>query len=73
MKTIYRKETSAGLVECKQYEDGDMVWFLNESLHREDGPAIDWADQKFWYLNGEYIPCKTNKEFLKLMKLKAFW
>jgi hypothetical protein len=27
---------------------------LNGTLHREDGPAIEWADgYKSWYLNGK--------------------
>jgi len=28
-------------------------WYLNGWLHREDGPAIEWANgDRFWYLNG---------------------
>jgi len=27
-------------------------WYLNDKLHREDGPAVEWADgSKWWYLN----------------------
>ena len=27
-------------------------WYLNDKLHREDGPAIENADgSKYWYLN----------------------
>jgi hypothetical protein len=27
-------------------------WFLNGKLHREDGPAVEWADgSRYWYLN----------------------
>ena len=30
------------------------MWYLNDELHREDGPAVDFADgTKFWYLNGK--------------------
>ena len=33
---------------------GDKYWYLNDKLHREDGPAIEWADgAKEWYLNGK--------------------
>jgi hypothetical protein len=33
---------------------GDKSWYLNGKRHREDGPAIEWADGiKFWYLNGK--------------------
>jgi hypothetical protein len=29
-------------------------WYLNDKLHREDGPAIEWANgSKRWYINGE--------------------
>ena len=32
---------------------GDKAWFLNGLKHREDGPAIEWADgNKAWFLNG---------------------
>ena len=35
--------------------DGTKEWYLNDKLHREDGPAIEFANgSKFWYLNGKY-------------------
>ena len=38
------------------YENGDKQWFLNDKLHREDGPAIELANgYKAWYLNGEEL------------------
>ena len=34
------------------YDNGTKYWFLNDELHREDGPAIERADgSKYWYLN----------------------
>jgi hypothetical protein len=34
--------------------DGTKVWYKNGKLHREDGPAIEWAHgTKEWYLNGK--------------------
>jgi 8-oxo-dGTP diphosphatase len=34
---------------------------MNGQRHREDGPAVEWADgMKSWYLNGEYL---TEEEF----------
>ena len=40
--------------EVKVYDDGDREWYLNGKLHREDGPAIEWANgDKSWYLNDE--------------------
>ena len=36
------------------YDNGDKEWRLNGLLHREDGPALEYADgSKSWYLNGE--------------------
>jgi hypothetical protein len=35
-------------------EGGDKYWYLNGELHREDGPAVEWADgSKHWYLNSK--------------------
>lgn len=40
-----------GLVVGK---DGAKRWYQNGSLHREDGPAIEYADgTKAWYFYGE--------------------
>ena len=34
--------------------DGAKEWWLNDKLHREDGPAVEESDgTKFWYLHGE--------------------
>ena len=34
------------------YPNGNKRWYLNDKLHREDGPAIELANgDKFWYLN----------------------
>jgi len=36
----------------KVYPDGTKYWFLNDRLHREDGPAIELASGTTeWYLN----------------------
>ena len=41
--------------KVKVYANGDKHWYLNGELHREDGPAIEWADGgKQWRLNGKY-------------------
>lgn len=47
--------------EVKVHTNGDKSWYLNGNLHREDGPAVEWADgDKYWFLNGE---CLTEEEF----------
>ena len=33
-------------------EDGTKHWFLGDKLHREDGPAVEYANgNKLWYIN----------------------
>jgi hypothetical protein len=37
--------------EVHVYASGNKFWYLNEQLHREDGPAIDCDDgYKCWYI-----------------------
>ena len=34
-------------------DNGTKRWYLNGKMHREDGPAIEYADgTKYWFLNG---------------------
>jgi len=38
----------------KVYPNGTKYWCLNGKLHREDGPAMEYASgSKSWYLNGK--------------------
>ena len=38
----------------KVSDDGTKHWYLNGKLHREDGPAVEYADGgKWWYINGK--------------------
>jgi len=40
----------------KVYNNGTTKWYLNDKLHREDGPAVECADgYKAWYLNGKKL------------------
>ena len=35
-------------------DNGDISWYLNDQLHREDGPAIEYADgTKVWYIRDQ--------------------
>ena len=36
---------------------GSKYWYINDKLHREDGPAIEYADggAKHWFLNDTEI------------------
>lgn len=62
-----------------EYSDGVKWYWQGEIRHREDGPAIEepfGIDEGFsykWWYKGETIICNSQKEFEKLIKLKAFW
>jgi hypothetical protein len=63
--------------------DMSMQWIIHGKLHREDGPALVWkykvrppfltSKMSEWWYHGKKLDCKTNDEFLHLMKMKAFW
>jgi hypothetical protein len=41
--------------KVKVCANGTKSWHLNGKLHREDGPAIEYANgSKYWCLNGKY-------------------
>jgi len=57
-----------------EYANGDKLWFLHGELHRLDGPAEDYINgDKYWWFHGKQIHCSSQKEFKKLIKLKALW
>ena len=34
--------------------NGDKFWFMNDKLHREDGPACEYENgDKSWHMNGQ--------------------
>ena len=40
---------------CKTDQFGTKCWLLNDQLHREDGPAVEYANgNKSWLLHGQY-------------------
>ena len=42
--------------ECRVDECGSREWYLNDELHREDGPAVEHANgRKSWWLHGKII------------------
>jgi len=56
---------------------GNKYWYLNNKWHREDGPAIEYANgDKVWYLNGEQVkeediiefnPNLTEREYIEFV------
>ena len=46
----------------KVWDNGNKSWCLNGKLHREDGPAREYADgTKAWYLNGKKVTEEEHK------------
>jgi hypothetical protein len=58
---------------CSTFKTGKW-WCQNGKAHRLDGPPPEsTSGDKQWYVGGKHIVCKTQEEFEKLLKLKAFW
>ena len=37
-----------------KHADGSKIWYLNDRIHREDGPAVEYSDgSKIWYIHGK--------------------
>lgn len=52
-KHMYLTSDNKRLDGCTEYQNG-RAWSLNGKLHREDGPAIEFANgTKRWFLNGK--------------------
>lgn len=46
----------------KEHHNGYRTWTLNGQLHREDGPAVEWADgTRQWWIDGQEL---TEEEFI---------
>ena len=64
-------ETFTGVVKDK---DGNIVYYLNGTWHREDGPAAEWSKAKEWWLNGEYYGDNndfTNESWIRFVELQV--
>ena len=49
-------------------KNGTKVWYINGNLHREDGPAVEWADgDKVWYINGRNYGNKEPDNWIELV------
>jgi len=54
---------------------GSKRWYLNNKLHRINGPAIivyTGIAVRLWYYNDFYIKCNNQKDFERLIKLMVF-
>ena len=59
MKTYHMSSSSADSKKITGFvitKIGTKIWCLNGKMHREDGPACEWADgYKAWFLNGKQL------------------
>ncbi len=57
--------------EMKVYSDGTKEWYLNDELHREDGPAIEEPNgEVHWYLNNRRYSFEDYIEKLEKLGLQ---
>ena len=64
------------IIEAITDEGGTIFYYKYGTctLHREDGPAIEYANgDKYWYFNGKLVDCAYHEEFEQFLRLKAFW
>lgn len=56
-----------GVMTVNEY--GDKEWYLNDKLHRIEGPAIERANgDKEWHLNGEELSEAGFKTRMRIIK-----
>lgn len=56
------------------YPDGGKDWVWNNLLHREYGPAREFADGSTqYYYEGKYIEAKNDKEYFRKLKYSNFY
>ena len=49
-------DTMGELPTCNTLPDGSKEWYVDDKLHRTDGPAVEWADgAKAWSLHGKRL------------------
>ncbi len=72
---VYHREDGPALEYLPESKlDGVKMWYLHGKLHRLDGPAVIFLeDERRWYYYGERIPCSSQEEFSRLLKLKGLW
>ena len=65
---------SYAIVYVKDENKSALKLFSRYKLHNEDGPAVIKTDGTMeWWFNGEKLFVKTQQEFERYMKNKAFW
>jgi len=57
-----------------KWKNGNKFWYVNEKLHREDGPAIITSDgYQAWFINGNAISDAEIIEWIKEYNISQDW
>jgi hypothetical protein len=63
-----------GRTRKRKWRDGSCCYYDEEGQrHRLDGPARQYDQHREWFYHGQEIPCTSQQEFERWLKLKAFW
>lgn len=75
----YYKEIENG-IEYDIIAEGNLVeYYLNDKLHRECGPAVEYIspykEVREWYIEGKLVPFEfySRAEYERKLKLLPFW
>jgi len=50
------------------FASGTKAYFKSNNLHKQDGPAVEWANgNKAWYYEGYRIDCNSTEEFIGII------
>jgi hypothetical protein len=54
-----------------EYDNENEYWFLNNQLHRENGPAIIHSDgsKEYWLNDIHYPDVESDKEWIRLVPI----
>jgi hypothetical protein len=67
IKVFYFAEIPENFTGIAEYPNGTKRWYKEGNLHREDGPAIEWADgAKAWFLEDINYPPTDPKDYVVL-------
>ena len=57
-----------------EHISGDNFWYIKGKLHREDGPACEYTndDKEYYFMDESYPDIKTDKQWVKFLKLYNF-
>lgn len=74
-RSKYGEKVPSNFTGKIEYSNGDQVWLVNGLTHREDGPAIIWANgEKRWHLNNHRVtPMEVFELLTPEQKEQVIW